>query len=208
MTEYVKRWDNFGPQDIPEAILHELIDAAGMGEKECVRIGRAVQAMLETLEAEKVRVPTMRLYKAVASVTGRSASTVRMYSDLVKHVPPKMWGAHPELSHQVYRELLPICRDSASMWESYVADWLQHCASTGARPGSVDGIAGWLLGTGGQAPAYWKKYRTLLRMAEQLASDNQVHDEVRRVCRRMIDHLEKKASENKEMEEWKPSRHL
>jgi len=185
----MKDWDNFNPSDLPEAIINELMAYKQRDHDDNFRLGRIVIALRAGLDAERVRVPIMRLYKAVGHWAGVSSEHARQCYMVAKNVNASLERQYSDqISFHQWKSLVPHC-DTPGEYHAKINGWLDHCAETGVSVTSVDGIRGWL-NPDSTLEILIGRHQRLYRDADRIASDRELPDPIRRVYRYFIQELD------------------
>lgn len=194
---------DFGPADVPDNIQAELTAQADAEEQDVWKLGRTVQMMIKALDAKRVEVPKMQLYKAVAVHRRVPAEQVRMAYYLYENVPAAMRKGHPELGYNHWKVFVPIC-ESVEDWDRHVEAWLDYVERQGLKP-TVDSARAYVKGTKGEDPnpALTRYHRTLGQI-DKLESDPSIDSGIRSVCRNFKQQLRLYTESQPHLKAWVP----
>ena len=173
----MKIWHNFNASNVPDDIANELQSLGDRDTDGAWRTGEIVLEMFKWADAEKIEIPRMRMYKAVAVWRKKSAETVRTYHYAASKVPPSVYrdAQYQMLGFAQFKALVPLCGTDADLYHKYLQRWLEYASGLGApEVTSVDGIRGWLAGEKGLPPPSLARHRRVLIAAEKMASDTSV----------------------------------
>jgi hypothetical protein len=183
----MRDWDDFKPSDVPDEIQHRLLAIKEQDHKDQFEIGRNIVAMRAALEAERLRVPVMRLYKAAGYWSGCSSEHARQCYQVAKNVTASLERQYPEISFHLWKALVPWC-DTPGEYHDKIKEWMEHCEETGVSPTSVDGIRGWL-NPGTPEELAIQRYGRLVQNIDRSGSDLLVPEQIRRVLKYTIQEL-------------------
>ena len=201
----MKVWDTFGARDIPDDIQAELQSLGDRDTDGAWRTGEIVIEMFKWADAEKIEIPKMRLYKAVAVWRKKSAETVRTYHYVASKCPRKVYmdAGYQMLGFAQFKALVPLCGTDANKYHSYLQRWLDYTAGPHSPAvTSVDGIRGWLAGEKGLPPPALSRHRRVMIAAEKMAVDYDVPDPLIRIYRDFLWQVSV-AIDKYELEEWR-----
>ena len=180
----MKTWNNFNASDIPSDIQDELQSLGDRDTDGAWRTGEIVIEMFKWAEAEKIEIPRMRMYKAVAVWRKKSAETVRTYHYVTSKCPRKVYmdAGYQMLGFAQFKALVPLCGTSANKYHAYLQRWLDYTAGPHSPAvTSVDGIRGWLAGEKGLPPPALSRHRRVMIAAERMVADASVPMPIRDV---------------------------
>lgn len=201
----MKVWHNFNASNIPDDIANELQSLGDRDTDGAWRTGEIVIEMFKWAAAEKIEIPRMRMYKAVAVWRKKSSETVRTYHYAASKVPPSVYkdASYVALGFAQFKSLVPLCGTDAEKYHAYLQRWLDYASGVGApEVTSVDGIRGWLAGEKGLPPPALSRHRRCLIAAERMVADVSVPEDVREIYGHFLysmDELTKIAG----LEEWR-----
>ena len=201
----MKVWNTFGASDIPDDIANELQSLGDRDTDGAWRTGEIVIEMFKWADAEKIEIPKMRLYKAVAVWRKKSAETVRTYHYVAAKCPRKVYtdAGYQMLGFAQFKALVPLCGTDANKYHSYLQRWLDYTAGPHSPAvTSVDGIRGWLAGEKGLPPPALSRHRRVMIAAERMAADMTVPQPIRLTYRHFLVRIEL-AINKYELEEWR-----
>lgn len=201
----MKVWNNFNASDIPSDIQDELQSLGDRDTDGAWRTGEIVIEMFKWADAEKIEIPKMRLYKAVAVWRKKSAETVRTYHYAAAKCPREVYNdpQYTALGFAQFKALVPLCGTDANKYHSYLQRWLDYTAGPHSPAvTSVDGIRGWLAGEKGLPPPALSRHRRVMIAAEKLAIDRTVPKLLRWVYHGFLRGVEQ-AIDRGGLEEWR-----
>lgn len=175
-------WSTFGASDIPDDIQDELQSLGDRDTDGAWRTGEIVIEMFKWADAEKIEIPKMRMYAAVAVWRKKSAETVRTYHYVASKCPRKVYmdAGYQMLGFAQFKALVPLCGTDANKYHSYLQRWLDYTAGPHSPAvTSVDGIRGWLAGEKGLPPPALSRHRRVMIAAERMVSDASVPQALR-----------------------------
>lgn len=203
-TVEVTRIADFGPNDIPDEIQSRLTALADQEENGVWDLGRMVGKMFDALEAKRVDVPKMQVYKAAAVHARCSAEQVRMAHYLYQGVPKRVRDAHPELGGNHLKQFIPIC-EGAGDWDMHIDAWLDYVERNGLKP-TVDSARAYVKGTKGEDPnPALTRYRRVMGQVDKLESDKSIDSGIRSICRNFKQQLRLYTESQPELVSWVPS---
>jgi len=185
----MKVWDTFNASDIPDDVQNELQSLGDRDTDGAWRTGEIVIEMFKWADAEKIEIPKMRMYKAIAVWRKKSAETVRTYYYAASKCPRKVYSdpQYQMLGFAQFKALVPICGTDAKKYREYLARWLEYTAQPRTpEMTSVDGIRGWLAGEKGLPPPALARHRRVMIAAERMVIDNNVPQVLRYIYGRFI----------------------
>jgi len=201
----MKIWHNFNASNVPDDIANELQSLGDRDTDGAWRTGEIVLEMFKWADAEKIEIPRMRMYKAVAVWRKKSAETVRTYHYAASKVPPSVYrdAQYQMLGFAQFKALVPLCGTDAALYHEYLQRWLEYASGLGApEVTSVDGIRGWLAGEKGLPPPSLARHRRVLIAAERLAIDMLVPEPLRLIYEGLLKTIEL-AIDKFGLEEWR-----
>ena len=160
---------------IPDDVQARLQAAGKRGDDASFEIGELTNLISADLEAETHgRWSKMSLYAAIGTWAGCAAETVRMRAHVERHVPKWVSNKYDELFFHQWKALVPHVPEVTD-WAPTLEAWFEHCAQSGGRLSSVDGIRSWLSGKGKDAALLARgRWRRFMRLAERLEQDDAV----------------------------------
>jgi len=201
----MKVWHNFGASNIPSDIQDELQSLGDRDTDGAWRTGEIVIEMFKWASAEKIEIPKMRMYKAVAIWRKKSSETVRTYHYVASKVPSSVYrdASYVALGFAQFKALVPLCGKDANKYHAYLQRWLEYASGLGApEVTSVDGIRGWLAGEKGLPPPALARHRRGVIAAERLAIDMLVPEPLRLIYAGLLQTIEL-ALDKFGLEEWR-----
>jgi len=114
----MKIWHNFNASNVPDDIANELQSLGDRDTDGAWRTGEIVLEMFKWADAEKIEIPRMRMYKAVAVWRKKSAETVRTYHYAASKVPPSVYrdAQYQMLGFAQFKALVPLCGTDAALY--------------------------------------------------------------------------------------------
>jgi len=195
---------DFGPNDIPDQIQAELAALADQEEQGLWELGKTVAMMVKALEAKRVDVPKMQMYKAVAVHVRQPAEQVRMAYYLYCHVPAKIRGEHTQLGYNHWKQFVPIC-EAPGDWDLHLDAWLDYVERNGLKP-TVDSARAYVKGTKGEDPnPALTRYRRVMGQVDKLESDKSIDSGIRSIFRNFKQQLRLYTESQPELVSWVPS---